>query len=125
MTPEELQSKLEQWQKRLRLSDWDVTVQMVSALDMNHTSCWGQVRWDLNEKFADIKLVTPEDAGKQGGMRSYDVEVTLVHELLHLHFAPLADMDSIDGTAQEFAINAIAGALVKLAREQQSHAASE
>lgn len=43
----------------------------------------------------------------------YELEETLVHELLHLHFAPfMSEHDTLERTLQEQAIDAIAKALV-------------
>ncbi|QLE47868.1 hypothetical protein FD724_06915 [Nostoc sp. C057] len=47
----------------------------------------GLVTWDINKKIADIKLVKPEEYPFDQ-MRPYEMEAVLVHELLHLHFAP-------------------------------------
>lgn len=111
MNLENLQQILLEWQRILKLLDWDISVKVVPHREAEEA--WGNVRWNLDEKFADIKLLDPAD--QSGGMRPYNVEETLVHELLHLHFAPF---DATTGTHeqrfQEQAINAIARALVNL-----------
>lgn len=62
-----------------------------------------------------ILIVDPLDQ-PTGGMRLYNIEETLIHELLHLHFAPLDISESLT-LAEEQAINAIARALVNLKNE--------
>ncbi|GEM_PF-1144546 len=119
---QQMQQKCREWQQRLRLADWDVTVKVVPAMDMSSTQAQGCIHWRITEKTADIKLVTPEDAVKQNPMRPYNLEETLIHELLHLHMAPF-EPDSSEQTecmAMEWTINAIAGALLKLANSQES-----
>ena len=112
-----MQQKCQEWQKRLRLADWDVDVKVVPAMDMYTTQLQGSVHWQMTERTANIKLVTPEDAAKQNPVRPYSIEETLIHELLHLHMAPFEPDTSqqAECLAMEFAINAIAGALLKLA----------
>lgn len=104
------QSCLE-WQRILKLQDWDVSIKVVPHREAE--DAWGNVHWNFQEKIADIKLLNPAD--QSGGMRPYCMEETLVHELLHLHFAPFnANSGTPEQLAQEQAINAIAHALVKL-----------
>jgi hypothetical protein len=112
---QQMQQKCLEWQKLLRLADWDISVKVVPAMDMFSQGAWGTCRWELNGRTADIKLVTIEDSEKQRGMRPYSMEETLIHELLHLHIAPFQPEDESQDTAVEFAINAISGALFKLA----------
>lgn len=114
---QQMQQKCQEWQKRLRLADWDVEVKILPAMDMHDTQLQGSVRWQITEKTANIRLVTPEDAVKQNPVRPYSIEETLIHELLHLHmagFEPDASQQA-ECLAMEFAINAIASALLKLA----------
>ena len=115
-----MQQKCQEWQKRLRLADWDVDVKVVPAMDMYTTQLQGSVHWQMTERTANIKLVTPEDAAKQNPVRPYSIEETLIHELLHLHMAGFEPDNSqqAECLAMEFAINAIAGALLKLATAQ-------
>ncbi len=104
---------LHDWQLRLGLLDWDITVKVVSYNDIQG---WGCINWNLTEKAADMKLMHPDDASPDA-IRPYDIEATLVHELLHLHFAPFAaDAETLEETFQEQAINALSRTLVKLQR---------
>lgn len=115
-TRDELRQLCAEWQKILRLQDWDVVVQVSRRDDtFGHTNT-GQVRYQLGLKQALIKIIDPIDY-PTNVIYPQDMETTLVHELLHLHFAPFdADDDTPAGTAQEQAIEAIAKGLVSLKR---------
>ncbi|MBD2771150.1 hypothetical protein [Iningainema tapete] len=104
-----------QWQQRLKLQDWDVNVKIVSLREMGE-SLSGSVTYNIGKKIADIKLIKPEDYPCDS-MRPQDMEETLVHELLHLHFAPLGiENDTPEQLAEEQAINALAKALIQFKR---------
>ncbi|MBN3875211.1 hypothetical protein [Nostoc sp. JL23] len=111
MNLENPQQSCQEWQQILGLMDWDVSVKIVSADYLDEAE--GQITWDLGKKIADIKLVKPEGYPFDA-MRPYDMEQTLVHELLHLHFAPFNADTGLKAISQEQAINAIARALVNL-----------
>jgi hypothetical protein len=111
------------WQRRLELQDWQVTCQgfaRVTAIeDRYHAST---IRYVIKTREAIISLRDPIDRPADIWTPD-DYEVFIVHELLHLHFAPLnIDDDAPEDVAQEQAINALARALVRLKREGDSHA---
>lgn len=120
MTQEELQALCGVWQRRLRLQDWIVEVQVVRARDMDTDGDHGNSLWNLTSRRAIIRLLDPIDYAPDGQV-PYDQEHTLVHELLHIYFA-LCDTkpDTPERTAQEQAIDSIAGALVALARSSNA-----
>ncbi|MEH2384915.1 MAG: hypothetical protein V7K14_03790 [Nostoc sp.] len=104
------QQSCQEWQQRLGLLDWDVSVKIVSSEEIEEDA-EGRVTWVINKKTADIKLIKPE-GHPFDALRPYDMEETLVHELLHLHFAPFNIDTGLKAISQEQAINAIAKALV-------------
>lgn len=112
MTPKQLRKCCSEWQAKLRLSEWDVQVRFVPVREMPSQHHLGMVQWHLDEKHANISLVKPGQESTEI-MRPYNVEETLVHELLHLLLAPIDVEDGLASTALEFSINAIAGALVR------------
>lgn len=116
MNLENLQQECQDWQRTLKLSDWDVNAKLVPHREM--PDAVGHIRWDLDEKSADIRLITPEDY-QSDALRPYNIEETLVHELLHLHLATFDMSDEPKRLALEQAINAIARALVKLKNASQ------
>ena len=101
-----------EWQQILKLVDWDVSVKIVSREEIEE-GAEGRCDFVINNKTADISLIKPEGYPFDA-LRPYDIEQTLVHELLHLHFAPFNADTGLKAISQEQAINAIAGALVKL-----------
>lgn len=107
-----LDERLQHWQGLLRLGDWKATVQMVPQSDLDDGVA-GHCAFDEGQKVALIRLMRPEDLPNLRSLAfSYDVEHTLVHELLHLH---LLDAEFEQQKNEEFAINAIADALLSLA----------
>lgn len=113
-----IQSKLEalcaQWQKILRLQDWNVTVRLVRRYDMNDSDAWGECDWNLGQKTATIRVLDPQDVKPT---TPYDPESVLVHELVHLHVAPFRPASgSMEERLMEQAINCLEGALISLSR---------
>ena len=109
-TEKQLRQKCAEWQKRLRLQDWGIFVKTARQAEMQ---CGGQgeCEWVLKRKEATIVLVDPIDYPLE--LVDQDMEETLVHELLHLHFVILQPKDgTAEDTALEQAIVCIAGALV-------------
>lgn len=113
---DQLQPWLVHWQWELRLQDWRVIASWVHPNELAGDNPHGRIEWNIQSKEAEIRICSPGSRAPEFG-RSYDPEATLVHELLHLHFAPF---NAEDGTpadnAQEQAINCIADALVKARR---------
>jgi hypothetical protein len=110
MSDDELQRLLAEWQKTLRLQDWRVTARFKRIFDLTRNDIKGEVNWTLPIKEAVINLLEPADYAPAfvGG---YDPERTLVHELLHLHFAPFAPIGE-ETYQHEQAIDAISKALI-------------
>jgi hypothetical protein len=115
LTERQLQRLCAQWQKRLRVQDWDVRVRVKRRHQMELESKRAGCNYSLKLKEALIEIQSPLDY--QPSVWPNDMEQSLVHELLHLHFALFsADDETPEGVAQEQAIDLIASALVSLAR---------
>lgn len=114
-TEEQLQQKLLEWQKRLRLQDWIIKVKLARERDMNIGGVQGEVFWVIEKKMATIKILDPIDYPPDE-MEPQDMENILVHELLHLHFAPLR-YDDFSEIAEEQAIESIASGILSAYRE--------
>jgi hypothetical protein len=117
LTEEELRAKCAEWQRILRLQDWDVVVSIDRARDMTLSEVDGECEWTLASKQARIRILDPMDFPPDSKWPQ-DMEQILVHELLHLHFAPFDRFErgSLEHVAMEQAIDLIASALVKLKR---------
>jgi hypothetical protein len=79
----------------------------------------GFVRWAIEKKAAVIRILKADDYESSVSIPQ-DMERSVVHELLHLHFATVSpDEHPLAQIAQEQAINAIAQTLVDLKRGGQ------
>lgn len=125
---EELEGRLniraQYWQSILRLQDWDVKVHILRRHEMKNEDAIGTNVWDLNRKASIISVCSPEDLAAHHDNfdgEECDYDVTLVHELLHLHYAPFwesADDSSRRICDMEQSINLISYALVALDRKE-------
>lgn len=112
------------WQKILALQDWNVDVRISRQWEMSDQTTVAQIEWFLTRKDAILRVVHPTDL--PGLSKSFihgeenDYDISLVHELLHLHFAPLGldRSDKRNEIAEEQAINAISRGIVKLYRDR-------
>jgi hypothetical protein len=122
MTNRELQELCEEWQERLSLRDWRVTAEFVDTNALGDDSV-GDNHWTLPLKLSTIRIL--EDRYIPASSIAGDAEETLVHELLHLHFAKWSDETYLKsdeyGTPVEGeqGIDAISRALVALKREAE------
>lgn len=114
---DQLKQKCSEWQKILRLQDWDVRVSVERASDMKLKHVNGECEWVLQTKQAHIRILDPIDYPQDTGWPQ-DMEQVLIHELLHLHFAPFDafENNTHEHTSMEQAIDMIAGALLSLKR---------
>jgi hypothetical protein len=129
MMPEELVGLCAAWQRVLRLQDWTVRARFVRATEMDTDAPKGrsgEVCWNNKTRDATVLVLCAEDydaTHRDGYERNYDPEVTLVHELLHLYWAPLAHVipsNSIEDRFEEQAVEALARAFVALKRGEVS-----
>lgn len=113
-TEEQLQQKCAEWQKRLRLQDWIVKIRLCRAHELPIGSL-AHVHYTVEKKMASIRITDPVDYPPDS-MVPYDMENSLVHELLHLHLAPITgDKASIE---EEQAIECITSGLLGVHRSQ-------
>jgi hypothetical protein len=100
------------------LQDWFITASIKRSRDLldNSQAC---VSWVLNKKMATIGIIDPIDYPPDS-MFPQDMEISLVHELLHLHFAPISDKDFDNQfeLAEEQAIESISFGLINAARNE-------
>ena len=108
--------KLQIWQDRLDLKDWDIKIQMVRT-DQLEPKTLGNINWDFDVKQAKISVLSSYDYKLPYHEMLNDMEFTVVHELVHLHLASLPRSDA-SRRVEEHAVNELAGALLRLARQQ-------
>ncbi len=108
------------WQKRLNLQDWNIAVVLSRTSDLKPKTL-GNIHWDLDKKSATIRVLDPADYKLPFKEMLQDMEFTVVHELIHLNFAPVVSEFSrsdANRREEEHAVNHMADALLKLDRNQ-------
>lgn len=120
-TQEQLDAALKEWQKVLQLQDWKVKASIVRGRDMFMEDSAAAVRWTFPKKMATIVLLDPLDYEPNRDFPQ-DHEKSLVHELLHLHYAGFDSTEpgSVELDLLEQSIEAISTALVELKRKGAS-----
>jgi hypothetical protein len=112
--------RLRVWQKRLNLGEWNISV-MVSRTTELKPKTVGNIHWDREKKTAVIRVLDPADYDMELEPMLKDIEFTVVHELIHLEMVPiLSDLQrsAENRLEEEHAVNHLAEALLKLAREK-------
>lgn len=75
---------LTRWQKLLRLQDWDIIIRPVHRKDLNNSSAMAECDYKYGIREAVIRVAFPGENNEDE--HPYDLEQTIVHELLHIHF---------------------------------------
>jgi len=111
-TRADLDALLAEWQPALRLQHWTITIQYTRRLGAS-----AQVRYLVNSLKAKIEVIDPIDYDADFCNEPQDVERSVVHELVHLHFAPISpDNDSPGHLHEEQAVEALSRAIVGIKR---------
>ena len=108
--------RLSIWTKRLNLEDWQISIIMTRRDDLKANTLGG-IRWDKGKKSAVVKVQDPADYRLPFAQMLEDMELTIVHELVHLELSSLPRSEASRST-EERAVNGIAGALLKLDRQK-------
>jgi hypothetical protein len=107
--------KLPEWQRRLKLEDWKVSILSVHPSDLRpHTL--GNIHWDADKKTAVIRVLNASDYHMPYRATLNDMEFTIVHELIHLELVSLPRSEA-SRSDEEYAINHLADALLEFERE--------
>jgi len=110
----EQQEKLKYWKDILTLDQWDIVAKIIRVRDMDADESQGTINYRICGLEAIVKQIDPIDWSTADF--DYDMEASLIHELLHLLFARFKH-EGEDGDLEEQVINIIARALVGLKRE--------
>lgn len=108
------------YQQHLRLCDWQIAIQIVKKADgLNHAYA-ADVDFRVYKKTALIRLMCEEDYDVSDVPQ--DHEFSVVHELVHLHYAPLEPLlekcSPLSDVMLEQSVNALAGAIISMRRNQ-------
>jgi hypothetical protein len=110
---------MKRWQKKLRLQDWKIKIKLVSKVEMiakemeydqDPDTCIGFCEPLAEQKVANIYVLRPRENGEVHEGVNPSIDATLVHEMLHCHFAPFSTPET--KLAVEQAIEAITEALL-------------
>ena len=107
--------RLSVWQQRLKLADWHISVQQVRRTDLKPKTMGG-ISWDKPKMSAVIWVLDPVDYQLPFKAMLDDMELTIVHELVHLELASLPRKEA-SRSVEEHAVNGIADALLALDRK--------
>ena len=109
--------KLELWQERLKLSDWRITWAMARRSDLKPNTV-GQIHWDKPSKSASILVLDPSDYRMPQNAMLDDMELTIIHELVHLKLTSLPHSEASRGSEEE-AVNGLSEALFALEHQKK------
>ena len=115
----DLQLLLKKWQHILKLDAWRIKARICRISEMNDANAQGENTWVLAVRQSDIHILDASDFPADS-LFEQDMEKTLVHELLHLHFAPFEpeDTDGLEFCAMEQTIELLADLLVQMERRK-------
>lgn len=109
--------RLAVWQQRLKLEAWKISVSTAHRTELKPKTL-GAIRWDKTKKTAVIWVLDSSDYNLPFRDMLNDMELTIVHELVHLELASLPRSQASRST-EEHAVNGIADALLDLDRRKQ------
>jgi hypothetical protein len=112
-----LDERLAVWQQRLKLEDWRISVSMARGSELP-AKALGGIRWDLTKMSAVVYVLDPSDYRLPFREMLDDMELTIVHELVHLELAALP-RSRASRKSEEHAVNGIAEAMLGLDRKKQ------
>lgn len=103
------------WQEQLYLEHWEVALRISRAREMNKEG-QAEIQWVYPKATATMSILNPVDYPPSPFKQ--DMEKSLVHELLHIHFAPFDTHPdgSLEHQMLERAIDQIAKTLTNLKR---------
>jgi hypothetical protein len=109
--------KLQFWQGRLSLSDWKISIDLVRREKLEPDTL-GNVHWDTDNRQASIGVLSTRDYPMMPFRDMLeDMELTVVHELVHIHLASLPRSEASRGR-EERAVDQLSRALLKLAKSR-------
>lgn len=111
-----LQKECELWQKKLRLQDWNIEVKLCRIHQMPQQAL-AHIEFFVERKDAFLTLLAPCDLplieDNFLGNEAANYDISIVHELLHLHFIGLGDPDNeVHTMLEEQAVNTLSRAFV-------------
>ena len=125
VSPEEfLTARLAVWRQRLKLNDWTISIVPSHPGDLK-PGMLGHIHWDLDKKIASIRVLDASDYRLACPAALNDMELTVVHELVHLVLSSVSRSVEADRGAEEHTVNQIANALLDLDRQSETDPSRE
>lgn len=103
------------WQEILRLQDWDITIRFAKAGEIEDGDL-GSTECHRETMDAQILIMEPGKGAKSKWADESDVELTIVHELMHVRLDQLRIPDE-RSEDEETVIERLSRILVKLDRK--------
>ena len=111
-----LNARLAVWRQRLKLDDWKISI-VPSHTDDLKPGTLGHIHWDADQKIASIRVLDASDYRLACPDALNDMELTVVHELVHLVLSSVSRSVEADRGAEEHTVNQISKALLELDRQ--------
>lgn len=111
-----LNARLAVWQQRLKLDDWKISIVSSHPADLKPGTL-GHIHWDADTKTAAIRVLDASEYRMACPDAFNDMELTVVHELVHLVLSSLSRSVEADRGAEEHTVNQISKALLELDRQ--------
>jgi hypothetical protein len=102
MTSRQANSFVKEWQARLGLQNWEVSITVVEPEVLGDNEA--ETLWDPREALAEIKIKR----------NVQDFKHTIIHELIHLRIQGHTDPPDKEDILLEVAINKLSAAFVKV-----------
>ena len=112
-----MDEKVAVWRQRLKLEDWQVSAVMTRRSDLAPRTLGG-IHWDKPKKTAVIWVLDPADYRLPLREMLDDMQLTIVHELVHLELTSLPRGQASRGS-EERAVSGIAEAMLELDRQKR------
>lgn len=90
----QLPDVMHKWQHVLHLDAWDIRIKLCRQSEMLDPNVQGENNWTLATRQSVIHVLDPVDYPADTEFEQ-DMEQTVVHELLHLHFDPFEPEDDM------------------------------
>jgi hypothetical protein len=108
---------LRKWQRILRLQDWDVSITYGRWHEV-HNGAHAHLHHSWERHEAHIVVRDPDDQKEPVWLGDNEIEITIIHELLHLKFAGLNIPDTTV-SEQEAVVESLARTLLKLEQKDE------
>lgn len=121
-TRQDLQDIADWWKDRLGLSHWEFKVRLWSRREADEQNAYAMLDHCMEKRIAWLNVLDPNDADDSESLTTFDPEVAIVHELLHVYTEQIHPRrrHSPENIKAEQMAHFVALALVRLKREARS-----